>query len=275
MYVERTHGRCGNAESAHQLLLTGHRPVERHIEDRSEDVVRLLATGVRSPAQQARANEAIRHVAAGAIQSYLRGAGSRTNPNTPSSGRKQPAPRKNPKSTAALKARIAEVQERLDRDRWREKPEASTIVHEIGHALVAYALCGSRAIDSAGCWALDEPDDDGRLGGVFVNSSVVSDPIDRIALLLGGAIAEQEVLAADFDVRGTDRTHAVEVVRNAEGWTDDPENTTTWRRGLSRARRVIRSNRGLLNTLAGHLSLEGVLPRSEILRVIGGKVASA
>ena len=82
-------------------------------------------------------------------------------------------------------------------------------------------------------------------------------------------------VAAGLGVRGTDYSDAVEVVRNVEGWTDNPESTTTWRRGANRARRVIRSNRGLLNTLAGHLSLEGVLPRAEILRVIGGKVESA
>jgi hypothetical protein len=245
MYIERAYGRCGNAAAASQLSLTG-RPVERHIEDRSEDVVRLLRTGVRAP----------RHVAA-------------------SSGRKQPAPRKTPKTAAALKARIAEVQERLDLARWREKPEATTIIHESGHALVIYALCGPEAIDPAGCWALDEPDDDGRLGAVFFDSSVVSDPIDRIALFLAGPIAEEEILAAGLGVRGTDYSDAVEVVRNVEGWTDNPESTTTWRRGANRARRVIRSNRGLLNTLAGHLSLEGVLPRAEILRVIGGKVESA
>ena len=82
-------------------------------------------------------------------------------------------------------------------------------------------------------------------------------------------------VAAGLGVRGTDYSDAVEVVRNAEGWTDNPENTTTWRRGLSRARRVIRSNRGLLNTLAGHLSIDGILPKEKILDILRGKVKSA
>jgi hypothetical protein len=44
---------------------------------------------------------------------------------------------------------------------------------------------------------------------------------------------------------------------------------------LSRARRVIRSNRGLLNTLAGHLSIDGILPKEKILDILRGKVKSA
>ena len=154
---------------------------------------------------------------------------------------------------------------------WRYRPSAATVAHESGHALVAFALAGTSALHRDGCWAASRPDEDGTLGETYVDRDSLS--VDNhLAILSAGVIGEEELLQADSEIRGSDQREALVLVRSVDGWVDDLESSASWKRARVKARSVVRKNLQLLDSLAGHLSVEGKLHRFQITSVLRNRV---
>ncbi len=234
-----------DVDSIKQFVLTGESELRDSTDNRA-DALRLLKTGCRSPRQQARAEASRRP----------------PKPTRPSGHHRRA-------TVEEYRRRIAAKQKQHERDQWKYKPEARTIVHEAGHAVVAYGLAGPDALGPRGCFAVDfVVNDAGSVGAVSVNHDAFTDPIDAIAVSLAGAVAEEETLGGASKLSSSDYELAVETVRGLEGWTDSPETSTAWHRASARARRIIRNNQELINNFAGHLSLEGILDRGAMLAIL-------